>query len=378
MYSRPYRFSPTIKDEVEKQVQEMLHSGLIQKSSSLFSSPVLLVKKKDKSWRFYVDYRQLNAITLKSKYHVPITDELLDELGGAKWFSKLDLRSGFHQILLSPGEEYKTAFQTHFGHFEFRVMPFGLTCAPGTFQEAMNSTLAPFLRKFVLVFFDDILIYSNSFEEHVTHLQQVFQLLQQHDWKIKLTKCAFAQQSISYLGHVISSSGVATDPSKVTAVTIWPTPSSVKELRGFLGLAGYYRKFVKNFGILAKPLNELLKKNSIFRSLPHHEQSFRALKSALSSAPVLSLPNFSKTFSIETDACATGIGAVLMLEGHPLAFLSKALGSNTRGLSTYEKEYLAVIMAVQQWRPYLQLAEFIIYTDQQSLVQLTDQRLHTL
>jgi len=206
----------------------------------------------------------------------------------------------------------------------------------------------------------------------------VFQLLQQHDWKIKLTKCAFAQQSISYLGHVISSSGVATDPSKVTAVTIWPTPSSVKELRGFLGLAGYYRKFVKNFGILAKPLNELLKKNSIFRWLPHHEQSFRALKSALSSAPVLSLPNFSKTFSIETDACATGIGAVLMLEGHPLAFLSKALGSNTRGLSTYEKEYLAVIMAVQQWRPYLQLVEFIIYTDQQSLVQLTDQRLHTL
>lgn len=355
----------------------MLQSDIIQKSSSPFSSPVLLVKKKDKTWRFCINYCQLNAITMKGKYPVPIIDELLDELGGATWFSKLDLRSGFHQILLKPGEEFKTAFQTHFGHFEFQVMPFGLTGAPGTFQDAMNCTLVPFLQKFVLVLFDDILIYSRSYEEHIHHLEQVFHQLQAHDWKIKLSKCEFAKPSISYLGHVITGAGVQTDPDKVSAVVNWPAPTTVKELRGFLGLAGYYCKFVRHFGVLAKPLTELLRKNSVFRWTPIHEQSFQALKHALSTSPVLALPDFAKPFSIETDASATGIGAVLMQDGHPLAFLSKALGPRSSGLSTYEKEYMAVLMAVQQWRSYLQLAEFTIYTDQQSLAQLTDQRLHT-
>lgn len=257
-------------------------------------------------------------------------------------------------------------------------MPFGLTGAPGTFQEAMNSTLAPFLRKFVLVFFDDILIYSKSYEEHLVHLQQVFQLLSNHQSKLKLSKCAFAQQSISYLGHVISGAGVATNPEKVTAVSNWPIPSSTRELRGFLGLAGYYRKFVRHFGIIAKPLTELLRKNTIFKWTTIHDQSFQALKHALCSAPVLALPNFSKPFSIETDASASGIGAVLTQEGHPLAFISKSLGPRSSGLSTYEKEYLAVIMAVQQWQQYLKFAEFTIFTDQQSLVQLTGQWLHTV
>lgn len=171
---RPYRFAPAVKTEIEKQVQEVLANGVIQKSVSPFSSSVLLVKKKDNTWRFCVDYRHLNAITLKSKYPVPIIDEFLDELGSASWFSCLDLRSGFHQIRLKPGEEFKTAFQTHFGHFEFRVMAFGLTGAHGTFQLAMNTTLSPYLRKFVLVFFDDILIYSRTFEEHLLHLRLVF------------------------------------------------------------------------------------------------------------------------------------------------------------------------------------------------------------
>jgi hypothetical protein len=258
---RPYRFPPSMKDVVENQVKEMLSSGIIQPSNIAFSSPVLLVKKKDQTWRFCVDYRHLNAPTVKFKYPVPIIDELLDELHGACWFSSLDLRAGFHQILLKPGEEFKTTFQTHIGHFEFKVMAFGLTEAPGTFQRAMNTTLAPVLRKCALVFFDDILVYSATLDDHLRHLQQVFELLEVDQWKIKLSKCTFAQNQVSYLGHLISIHGVATNSSKITAIADWPAPKNIKELRSFLGLAGYYRKFVKNFGIICRPLTQLLKKD---------------------------------------------------------------------------------------------------------------------
>jgi hypothetical protein len=374
---RPYRFAPAIKDEVERQIKEMLMNGIIQRSSSPFSSSVLLVKKKDGTRRFCVDYRHLNAITVKGKYPVPIIDEFLDELAGASWFTCLDLRAGFHQIRLKPGEEFKTAFQTHCGHYEFKVMAFGLTGAPGTFQEAMNSTLAPYLRIFVLVFFDDILIYSANYEDHLVHIRLVFELLAKDQWKIKLSKCSFAQRKIAYLGHVISEQGVGTDPSKVSAISQWPTPTSAKQLRSFLGLAGYYRKFVKGFGVISKPLTELLKKNAIFVWTIVHEQSFVALKKAMCSAPVLALPNFSKPFAIETDASSSGIGAVLIQDGHPLAYISKALGPKSQGISAYEKEYMAILMAVQHWRSYLQHAEFSIFTDQKSLTQLSDQRLHT-
>jgi hypothetical protein len=184
----------------------------------------------------------LNVITVKFKYLVPVIDELLDELSRASWFSSLDLRADFHQILLQPGEEDKTAFQTHIEHFEFRVMDFSLTSAPGTFQNAMNTTLAPLLRKCALVFFDDILIYNSSFDDHVHHLQQVLELLQADDWKIKLSKCAFAQTEISYLGHIISSQGVATDPNKISIVASWHVPKSVKDLRSFFGISWLLQK----------------------------------------------------------------------------------------------------------------------------------------
>jgi hypothetical protein len=253
-----------------------------------------------------VDYRHLNAITVKSKYPIPVIEEFLDELANAFWFTSLDLRAGFHQIRLKPGEEYKTTFQTHCGQYEFRVMAFGLTGAPGSFQGAMNSTSAPYLRKFVLVFFDDILIYSRSYEEHIHHIKLVLELLNRDHWKIKLSKCAFAQRQVSYLGYVISEKGVSTDPGKVSAISQWPTPTSEKELRSFLGLAGYYRKFVKGFGIISKPLTDLLKKNTLFIWTPIHQASFQDLQTALCTAPVLALPNFSKPFCIETDACSTG------------------------------------------------------------------------
>jgi hypothetical protein len=289
---RPYRYAPTLKNGIEKHVHQMLQDGLIQHSSSPFSSPVLLVKKKDNTYRFCIDYRHLNAITEKGQYPVPVIDEFFDELNQASWFSSLDLCAGFHQIQMEPAYCFKTVFQTHMGHYEFRVMSFGLTGAPHTFQKAMNSTLAPLLRKCVPVFFDDILVYSISYQEHVSHLAQVFQILQQEQWKVKLSKCAFAKREIAYLGYVISEQGVATCPKKVKAVVKWPQPSCVKELRSFLGLTGYYRKFVKNFGVISRPLTDLLKKNYVFVWISVHDQAFLTLQSALIEAPVLAMPNF--------------------------------------------------------------------------------------
>nr|XP_025875985.1 uncharacterized protein LOC4347143 isoform X1 [Oryza sativa Japonica Group]XP_025875986.1 uncharacterized protein LOC4347143 isoform X1 [Oryza sativa Japonica Group]XP_025875987.1 uncharacterized protein LOC4347143 isoform X1 [Oryza sativa Japonica Group] len=218
VFLKPYRHNPAQKDEIEKQVKEMLLSGVIQPSNSAFSSPALLVKKKDGTWRLCIDYRQLNSITVKGKFPMPVIDELLDELSGSKVFSKLDLRASYHQIRLVEGEEHKTAFQTHSGHYEYRVMSFGLTGAPATFQGAMNDTLAPVLRKFALVFFDDILVCSPDLVSHVHHLRQVLQLLTKHQWKVKLSKCSFAQHQLSYLGHIISDQGVTTDPAKIEEV----------------------------------------------------------------------------------------------------------------------------------------------------------------
>jgi hypothetical protein len=278
---------------------------------------------------------------------------------------------------LTPGDEHKTAFNTHHGHFDFTVMAFGLTGGPATFQSEMNRTLAPLLRKCVLVFFDDILVYSPNFEEHLLHLQAVLQLLSENQCKVKFSKCEFAQSSVHYLGHVISSAGVATDDSKISDVRDWPTPTDAKQLRSFLGLTGYYRKFVRNYANISKPLTTLLTKFTPYIWTSTTELAFRTLKEALVSAPVLALPDFSAQFTIETDACEYAIGAVLLQKNHPLAFVSKSLGPRNRGLSTYEKEYMAILLAVQQWRQYLQHSEFLIRTDHASLAHLMDQRLHT-
>lgn len=218
-----------------------------------------------------------------------------------------------------------------------------------------------------------MLVFSQTLEDHAEHLRQVFELLRRDQWKVKWSKCMFGQQQITYLGHVISAEGVATDLTKIEAVAAWPTPTSVKEVRQFLGLAGYYCRFVRHFGMLACPLFKLLKNGTLFVWTKNTEQSFQLLKNRLISSPVLAVPNFKKQYTVETDACDTGIGAVLQQEEHPIAFMSKSLCPKYRGLSTYEKEYLVIIAAIDQWRPYLQSAEFVIKMDQCSLVYLQEQ-----
>ncbi|RLN15700.1 hypothetical protein C2845_PM02G21340 [Panicum miliaceum] len=256
-------------------------------------------------------------------------------------------------------------------------MPFGLINAPATFQGLMNEVFASLLRKGVLVFMDDILIYTQTLEEHAQLLSAMLQILANNSLYAKPSNCSFAKDSIEYLGHVISSKGVATDPQKILAVQGWPVPNNVKEVRGFLGLTGYYRRFIKHYSLISKPLTMLLKKGIRFVWSSVAQEAFDTLKHALVTAPVLALPQFQKPFTIETDASDVGLGAILIQEGHPIAFLSQALYPKNAALSTYEKECLTILMAIDRWRPYLQAQPFVIRTDHKSLLYLNDQKIHT-
>ncbi|PNX92266.1 retrotransposon-related protein [Trifolium pratense] len=373
---KPYRYSLIQKTIIDNLVDVMLDQGIIQHSTSPFSSPTVLVRKKDGSWRLCVDFRRLNQFTIKDRFPIPLIEDLLDELAGASIFSKLDLKSGYHQLRMAEGEEHKTAFKTHSGHFEFLVMPFGLTNAPASFQSLMNHLFKPFLRRFVIIFFDDLLVYSKSLQEHIEHLSSIFKLIRVHQLFLNRKKCSFGTERVEYLGHFITKEGVSTDPAKIQAVRDWPFPKNPKQLRGFLGLAGYYRRFVKDFGKIAKPLTDMLKRDSFLWS-SESTAAFTELKQALISAPLMRLPDFSQKFVVETDASGKGIGAVLMQQHHPIAYISKSLGPKQQAMSVYERELLAIVYAVQKWGAYLSHAPFIIKTDQRSIKHILDQKLNT-
>ena len=306
-----HRLSLPAKEEVKKLLAEMLQKNVISPSTSPWASPIVLVQKKDGSTRFCVDYRKVNSLTRKDAYPIPKIDETLDTLAGAKLFSTLDLRSGYWQVQVNPEHRDKTAFCTPEGLFEFNVMPFGLCNAPATFQRLMDSVLAGLHWKTCLVYIDDIIVVGKSFDDHLCNLQVVLERLRQAGLKLHPSKCHLLQHKVTYLGHVVSAQGIAPDPDKTDKLNLWPVPRSAKEVQQFLGLANYYRCFIRDFASLAKPLHRLTETGREFTWTLESNQAFQVLKQKLISAPVLALPNWSEAFVLDTDASETGIGAVL-------------------------------------------------------------------
>ncbi|KAA0047197.1 reverse transcriptase [Cucumis melo var. makuwa] len=340
----PYRMAPVELKELKVQLQELLDKGFIRPSVSPWGAPVLFVKKNDGSMRLCIDYRELNKVTVKNRYPLPRIDDLFDPLQGATVFSKIDLQSGYHQLRIKDGDVPKTTFRSRYGHYVFIVMSFGLTNAPAMFMDLINRVFREFLDTFVIVFIDDILIYSKTEAEHEEHLRIVLQTLRDNKLYAKFSKCEFWLKQVSFLGHVFSKAGVSVDPAKIEAVTSWPRPSTVSEVRSFLGLAGYYRWFVENFSRIATPLTQLTRKGAPFVWSKECEDNFQNLKQKLVTAPVLTVPDGSGSFVIYSDASKKGLGCVLM-----------------------QQELAAVVFALKIWRHYLYGEKIQIFTDHKSL-----------
>ncbi|GJP64605.1 hypothetical protein CLOP_g21580, partial [Closterium sp. NIES-67] len=373
----PYRLSPTELTAMKKQIEYLLAKGLIRPSTSPYGAPVLFTPKPDGSLRMCIDYRALNKQTIKNKYPIPRIDDLLDQLRGATVFSKLDLRSGYCQIQMADNSILKTAFRTRYGSYEYLVMPFGLTNAPAAFQAEMNHILRPLLDECVVVFLDDILIYSRDMKQHVEHLRRVFEFLRRERFYVKQSKSEFALEKVHFLGHMVSAQGVHVDPKKIEAVRTWKMRENVKELQQFLGFANYYNRFVAQYAKLAAPLTNVLKKNTPYKWEPKHQDAMEQLKQALTSAPVLILPDPERDYVIEANASDQAVGAVLMQDQgnglQPIAYLSKKQHGAELNCPIHDKEALTIVIAFKAWRCYLEEQRTTVYTNHCSLKYLKTQ-----
>jgi len=376
---RPYRLPEKHKQEVNRQIKEMLKSKIITPSVSQWNAPLLVVPKKadasgNPKLRVVIDFRKLNNVTIGDSFPLPNITEILDQLGSAKYFTTLDLASGYHQIPMAEPDKEKTAFSTPYGHYEFNRMPFGLKNAPATFQRLMNSVLTGMQGLKCLVYLDDIVIYGASLEDHNRRLEEVLQRLREHKLKLQPDKCEFLRKETVYLGHIISENGISPDPSKLEAIKNFPEPKRVKDIQSFIGLAGYYRKFIKNFSKIAKPLTKLTKKAEKFMWTTEQQNAFEELKEKLMTAPVLTYPDFTQEFIVTTDASAYALGAVLSQgkvgDDRPIAYASRVLTRAEQNYSTTEKELLAIVWAVKYFRPYVYGTKFKVVTDHKPLIWL--------
>jgi len=341
-----YRLSPKEAEELQRQVVELLERGYIRESMSPCAVPALLVPKKDGSWRMCVDSRAINRITVKYRFSIPRLDDMLDQLSDSQVFSKIDLKSGYHQIRIRLGDEWKTAFKTQHGLYEWMVMPFGLSNATNTFMRFMHQVLRPFMGKVIVVYFDDIHIYSPTWTSHFEHLRAVFSMLTAERLFVNQKKCSFFTTSVTFLGFVVSTDGVHVDQSKIDAVLEWPQPKTLHDVR--------------NFSTMIAPITECLK-GCEFQWSEEAEISFQLVKQKMTKAPVLALPDFEKVFKVNCDASGVGIGGVLSQEGRPIAFFSEKLSGSKKNYSTYDLEFYAIVQSLKHWHHYLVHKEFIFY-----------------
>ncbi|KAG1135610.1 hypothetical protein G6F37_012421 [Rhizopus arrhizus] len=358
VHVRDYRRPFAENEQIKKEVDEMLRKKVIEPSTSAWCSPVVMIKKSDESWQFCVDFRKLNAVTVKDKFPIGNLNELLDKLHGCKYLSTIDLKSGFWQIPMDPRDAHKTAFIANGALYQFKVLPFGCVTGPNSFSRFMHGVIQNLPR--VMVYLDDVICFSRTKEEHEQDLRALLQRLSEYNLKISVKKCRFFKKEVKYLGFIVSSNGIRSDPEKIEAIKEWPTPTTVKALQRFLGFCAFYHRFIKNLSQTAAPMYALLRKDAPFVWSKEADQAFITLKKIIMTLPTLAYPDPHKPYDVHTDASMFGLGAIIVQNGRPVAFASRTLTPAEKNYSTTEQEALCVVYALNHFYPYLQLPSKLV------------------